>query len=71
MLPVIPEIVAFVILFFDCVMSQFWTYIFRLYNYRMFALSIRGGGRGLKCLLVNVLIDNTDRLYTIKIIDKL
>ena len=46
-------------------MSQFWTYLFRLYHYRIFALYIRGG-RGLKFLIINVLIDNSDILYTIK-----
>ena len=35
----------------------------------MFALSI-GGGRGPKYLIVNVPIDNADRLYKIKIMDK-
>ena len=31
-------------------------------KYRMFVLSIRGG-RGQKCIIINFIIDNTNRLY--------
>ena len=43
-------------------MSQFRTCIFRLHHCRTFALFIRGGG-GKKCIKVDFLIYNANRLY--------